>query len=231
MNFVGAGRGEYILESGYKYVGYGGDFGRPRRDFTCLIVLLTLLSLLLLIPLLLWLFRDPGMDCETGFERCQYAWSQPKQTTCCTTMGRCCAKPVVLPAPVDDGEVDPFNCADDWNEWQAGWSCDKKRWCCNIHGKGCPAPPEGDDQAPLASSYDCNGGFANWVKGWSVNKKNWCCTNKNLGCVGTGALNMGQAASQGYGAGAQHGTQGAQVAAITGIVPSYAQAGHYAMGR
>jgi len=222
MNFVGPGQGEYVLESGYKYVGYGGDFGRPRRDFTCCIGLLTLLSLLLLIPLLLWLFR--GMDCDTGFERCQYAWNQQKQTECCSQMGRCCARPVVMPSPVDPGPVDPFNCADDWNEWQAGWSVDKKQWCCNIHGKGCAVNGGGYEPTP-ASSYDCNSGFANWVKGWSIPKKNWCCQQQNKGCVGTGALNMGQAATQGYGAGAQHGTTGAQVAAVTGIVP------HYATGR
>merc|ERR1712027_183811 len=155
-----------------------------------------------------------------GFERCQYAWTPQKKTECCSQMGRCCATPTVLPAPI--GEVDPFNCADDWNEWQAGWSPDKKRWCCNIHGKGCPQGGEGYEPIP-AASYDCNAGFANWVKGWSVPKKNWCCQQQNQGCVGTGALNMGQAASQGYGAGAQHGTQGARVAAITGIVPHYAQ--------
>jgi len=227
MHFAGHGQGEYILESGYKYVGYGGDFGRPRRDFTCCIVLLTLLSLLLLIPLLCWLgIICPGMDCDTGFERCQYAWDQRKQTECCSKMGRCCARPtpVVMPAPVDPGPVDPFNCADDYNEWQAGWSVDKKQWCCNIHGKGCPVNGGGYEPTP-AASYDCNSGFANWVKGWSIPKKNWCCQQQNKGCVGTGALNMGQAATQGYGAGAQHGTSGAQVAAVTGIVP------HYATGR
>merc|ERR1712051_961531 len=100
MSYVGSGQGQYTTETTYKYVGYGGDFGRPRRDFTCCLALLTLLSLLLLIPLLLWLFR--GMDCETGFERCQYAWPQRQQTECCAKMGRCCARPTpdVMPSPV-----------------------------------------------------------------------------------------------------------------------------------
>merc|ERR1711920_50902 len=90
--------------------------------------------------------------------------------------------------------------------------------------QGLPGQRRGYEATP-AASYDCNSGFANWVKGWSINKKNWCCQNQNKGCVGTGALNMGQAATEGYGAGAQHGTSGAQVAAVTGIVP------HYATGR
>merc|ERR1712039_862900 len=55
LAYVGSGQGDYIQETTYKYVGCGGDFARPRRDFTCLITTCCLLSLLLLIPLLLWL--------------------------------------------------------------------------------------------------------------------------------------------------------------------------------
>merc|ERR1711920_522141 len=55
LAYVGSGHGDYIQETTYKYVGCGGDFARPRRDFTCLITTCCLLSLLLLIPLLLWL--------------------------------------------------------------------------------------------------------------------------------------------------------------------------------
>merc|ERR1719493_586821 len=57
LSYVGAGQGEYIQETTYRYVGCGGDFDvvRPRRDFTCLITTCSLLSLVLLIPLLLWL--------------------------------------------------------------------------------------------------------------------------------------------------------------------------------
>merc|ERR1719384_2624537 len=54
LAYVGGGQGDYIQETTYKYVGCGGDFARPRRDFTCLITMCCLLSLLL-IPLLLWL--------------------------------------------------------------------------------------------------------------------------------------------------------------------------------
>merc|ERR1719232_208098 len=55
MSYVGCGQGDYIQETTYKYVGCGGDFARPRRDFTCLITTCCLLSLLFLTPLLLWL--------------------------------------------------------------------------------------------------------------------------------------------------------------------------------
>merc|ERR1719213_1284935 len=66
MSYVGCGQGEYVQETTYKYVGCGGDFDavRPRRDFTCIITSCCLLSLLLLLPLLPWLFSgSAGYDC------------------------------------------------------------------------------------------------------------------------------------------------------------------------
>merc|ERR1712038_2099872 len=75
-------------------------------------------------------------------------------------------------------------------------------------------------EAQPAAEYDCNAGFENWVKGWSIPKKQWCCQKVGKGCVGSGAQTMDQAASQGFGAGAQYGDHGAPVAAITGIVPA-----------
>jgi len=219
MNYVGPGQGGYRLETGYKYVGFGGDHGRPRRDFTCIICLS---SLLLLLPLLLWLLWPRADWCDTGYERCQMVWGVRQQADCCSRRGMCCVMPQVVgveaPPQPPVGPVDPFNCADDYNEWQAGWSVDKKQWCCNIHGKGCPANGEGYEARP-ANSYDCNSGFANWVKGWSIPKKQWCCNTAHKGCVGSGDVYMNEASNMGYGAGAQHGTQGAQVAAITGIIP------------
>merc|ERR1719356_1004383 len=73
MSYVGTGQGEYIQETTYKYIGAGGDFDavRPRRDFTCIITSCGLLSLLLLLPLLLWLLSGLGStslpyDCDAG---------------------------------------------------------------------------------------------------------------------------------------------------------------------
>merc|ERR1719454_1684516 len=71
LQYVGYGQGDYIAETSYRYVGCGGDFARPRRDFTCLITTGCLLLLLLLIPLLLWLLSGTATslpyDCESGF--------------------------------------------------------------------------------------------------------------------------------------------------------------------
>merc|ERR1712117_460252 len=87
LAYVGSGQGDYIQETTYKYVGCGGDFARPRRDFTCLITTCCLLSLLL-IPLLLWLLSDtahgPGIDCDVGFANWETAWSPAQQEWCCS---------------------------------------------------------------------------------------------------------------------------------------------------
>merc|ERR1712157_616650 len=119
--------------------GCGGDFARPRRDFTCLITTCCLLSLLLLIPLLLWLLSGTPTslpyDCEAGFAQWETTWS---------------------PAP----PADPYNCADVFANWQAGWSVPKKEWCCRVHGKGCPN--QGGGCVTSSKPYDCNAGFANW---------------------------------------------------------------------
>lgn len=224
MTYTGPGQGGYIQETGYKYVGYGGDFGvaRPRRDFTCLIASCCLLSL---IPLLLWLLScllttSQLFDCETNFATCQLRWSKRQEEFCCSTVGRCCMEPDRFedptPPPGPVGPVDPFNCADGALNWRSEWSVEKKEWCCKIHDKGCPANGEGWDAVP-AAQYDCNAGFANWVKGWSIPKKVWCCNSAQKGCIGSGAMSEGQAENQGYGAGAQHGNFGAPVAAISGI--------------
>merc|ERR1719458_1009393 len=97
MSYVGPGGGEYVQETTYKYVGYGGDFDtvRPRRDFTCIITSCCLLSLLLLLPLLAWLLSGVGttlpFDCDVGFAQWESVWSTTQQEFCCSTMGRGCA--------------------------------------------------------------------------------------------------------------------------------------------
>merc|ERR1712060_665904 len=86
-----------------------GDHIQVRRDFTCLITTCCLLSLLFLIPLLLWLLSGISTslpyDCESGFAQWQTYWSPAQQEFCCSTMGRGCTTalpettPTVPPTP------------------------------------------------------------------------------------------------------------------------------------
>jgi len=117
LSYVGGGQGEYIQETTYKYVGYGGDFDvmRPRRDFTCIFTSCCLLSLLLLIPLLCWLLSGTSTslpyNCDAGFgATTELPWSQAQKDFCCATVGRGCATvpPTVMPAPVPTVPPTPF---------------------------------------------------------------------------------------------------------------------------
>jgi len=215
MSYVGCGHGDYIQETTYKYVGCGGDFDvvRPRRDFTCIITSCCLLSLLLLIPLLMWLLCPKTPDCNEGMIE---FWPQAKKDYCCMTVGRGCitttrfttvlpettptvaptpfptppptpppSPPPPTPPPAPPGPVDPFNCAVD--AW-VNWAADKKEWCCRKHHicDGTPTAPP----AP-ADPYNCFEGFANWQAGWSVDKKAWCCRVHGKGCGTTGCATVG----------------------------------------
>jgi len=211
MQYVGTGAGEYMAETTYKYVGHGGDFGnvRRRRDFTCLIC--TALSLLLGLLCICWFFW-PMNECAVDADAWQYKWNPAKQARCCALQGIGCSTVQATAAP-DVGPVDPYNCADDESEWQAAWSLGKKQWCCKVHGqskRGC-----GHDADTPATTYACDAGLANFVKGWSEPKKVWCCGHGGKGCPLSGALNPGQANNMGYGAGAQHGRQGAPIAPVS----------------
>merc|ERR1712244_169417 len=92
ISYVGTGQGSYIQETTYKYVGCGGDFDavRPRRDFTCIITTCCLLSLLLLLPLLLWLCSGPTYDCSTGAATYETSWSLAQRQYCCSSTGIGC---------------------------------------------------------------------------------------------------------------------------------------------
>lgn len=168
LSYVGGGQGSYAQETTYKYVGYGGDFDvvRPRRDFTCLITSCGLLSLLLLIPLLMWLLGGSTTslpyDCDAGFANWESLWSREQAAWCCTTTGRGCTRPTTAfpettptapptpfptppptppPTPAPPvGPHDPYNCAVDA---ESSWDEGKKAWCCRVHHRGCPptAPP------------------------------------------------------------------------------------------
>jgi len=204
--YVGCGQGDWVQDTQMRYVGYGGDFGtRPRRNYAA-IICCPLLGLLLLLGALWCLLCWPSdeADCNRHAEDWQFHWSNEKQAYCCRTTGIGC-DPTPNPGPV--GPVDPFNCADDFPSWQSDWSGEKKTWCCKIHQRGC-----GSTADVPANSYDCNSGLANFVKGWSDSKKTWCCFHNGQGCIGD--LSAAEASNQGYGAGAEYGTQGAPIAAV-----------------
>jgi len=203
LSYVGTGQGDYMQETTYRYVGYGGDFTRGRRDFTCIIISGSVLGLLVLIPLLLWLLAGAAeiYDCRAapGFD--PNNWAQEQKDYCCVRIGVGCAttqpvtaaptppptppptmtlpniRPNPAPAP-PPGPVDP-NCAVgqyfEWNQYKKEWCCRNHHICGRVTQPPAPADP-----------YNCADGFANWQAGWSVNKKEWCCRVHGKGCPGSG---------------------------------------------
>merc|ERR1719150_2724037 len=165
LSYVGTGQGEYIQETNYKYVGFGGDFDvvRPRRDFTCIITSCCLLSLLLLIPLLMWLLSGTSTsqpwDCTvlgTGQgSNMEYdaMWPQAQKDYCCQMVGRGCATtalpettPQVPPTPFPTPPptpprpppppAAPAGPVDPYNcavGQYFSWDGAKQQWCCRIH--------------------------------------------------------------------------------------------------
>jgi len=209
MSYAGNGCGEYVQETTYRYVGYGGDFDQTRpRDFTCIITSCGLLALLLLIPLLLWLLmpdtstREP-FDCTT-----REVWSPAKQSYCCANYGVGCPTtqrltnpPTIPPTPPTTRPTFPptlpptgpptvptqpptHGPVDPYNcavDPETTWTPDKKAWCCRIHHLGCPTMMP-TVAPPAPDPYNCEDGFANWQAGWSVGKKAWCCAHHGKGC-------------------------------------------------
>jgi hypothetical protein len=201
LEYVGGGRGEYIMEPQLKYVGYGGDIGvRRRRDCSCILIPSGLLCCLLLTSLLLWALWPTSEECLVDKEEFAYKWSPVKIQQCCRRGFVPCPKeeviiePSTTPLPYE-GPVDPFNCADGFLNWKSEWSIAKKQYCCTHHRQGCGA----DAEVP-AAQYDCSSALANWVKAWSEGKKTWCCARGTKSCPNDAAF-----AGAGYGAGTHHG--------------------------
>jgi len=213
LTYVGYGQGEYMQETTYRYVGYGGDFTRGRRDFTCIITSGCLVALLVLIPLLLWLLAGPATSepfaCNTG----EYmgTWSEAQKEFCCRTTGLACpteapptqpptppptppptapspARPivpiVVTTASPNLPPADPYNCA---VGVYPSWPGAKQQWCCRNHNI-CSAVTQ---PARPADPYNCADGFANWQAGWSPAKKEWCCRVHGKGCDNGGGCAPG----------------------------------------
>jgi len=212
LTYVGTGQGDYMQETTYRYVGYGGDFARGRRDFTCIITSCCLASLLL-IPLLLYLLAGvpgpapPPYNCNTG----EYmgAWSEAQRDYCCTNAGLGCTTQPVTQAPTPPPTPPPT---------VTQRQILPPRPPVQPIAPVPPAPPAANLPPPdpyncavgiytswlgakqtwccknhhicsavtqpprQADPYNCEDGFSNWQAGWSIGKKKWCCRVHGKGC-------------------------------------------------
>jgi len=191
LSYVGNGRGKYVQETTYKYVGKGagtfdvvgapsiGSAPLPVTNRCCWLGLCGLLSLLLLGSLLWWILAATGWlkgggsgeyDCQAGVSNWRLGWSDQKKAWCCNTKQIGCISPTTSL---------PYDCSAGFDNWSHGWSIGKKVWCCMNARRGCPTAP------PTSLPFDCNIAFNNWVAAWSEPKKQWCCVHARRGCPTT----------------------------------------------
>merc|ERR1719476_171284 len=178
LAYVGTGQGDYIQETTYRYVGCGGDFARPRRDFTCIIITGSVLGLLLLIPLLLWLMAGAAeiYDCRAAPGFNPDLWGSAQKDYCCRTAGVGCATTRPVTAPPTPPPTPPPTVTNP-----------------NIR----PAPitlpptlrpilPPVRPIAPLppADPYNCAVGT---YPTWQQPKQQWCCDNHHICSAQTSA--------------------------------------------
>jgi len=174
LGYVGGGRGSYVQETTYQYVGAGcGEMELVAAPKTNYCIWIAGSSVLLLLPLLLWLLFGSSTatttpepyDCNAGLSNFQMGWSVSKKTYCCSLYSKGCAPAMAAPAPAPVPLPVPVPVP-------------------------APAPAPAPVPAPVVTTsscpYDCNAGYdewpQQWVKGWGGAKKLYCCQTVQKGC-------------------------------------------------
>lgn len=171
LGYVGGGRGSYMQETTYKYVGAGaGELEyitpTPKANY-CLCIASVSVLLLVVLPLILWLaFGGSAVmttspepyDCNAGLSNAEVGWSISKKTYCCSKYAKGCpttAAPMPITAaptfaPVIVTTSAGYDCAAGFSNYENGWSVGKKVFCCLQENKGCstPAPTSPSTTAP-----------------------------------------------------------------------------------
>lgn len=172
MTYMGAGQGDYIIETTYRWVGKGkGEFGpgaeleeEPKSQPMNWKQLCGFGSIVALLGIIAWVLISgtaaPG-------------------STALSTAAPSLAAPASVGAAASK-QTSPSN-----NRAAHGG-----RMASHVapHTPSAPALRAGashGDAAPL--HFDCEAGFKERLKEWSQEKQTWCCTEQNTGCpeVGT----------------------------------------------
>merc|ERR1719210_1781531 len=109
VEFVGAGQGNYVKETIYKYVGRGGDFNvvghRGRLGCICSYICCSIL-LVALALLFFWPFPKTTtlmFDCDAEYLQWRIKWSHVKKAYCCDFTNKGCSSnsnfPIVQTTP------------------------------------------------------------------------------------------------------------------------------------
>jgi len=179
MGYVGLGQGEYIQETTYRYVGCGGDYDnvRPRRDFTCLITTCCLLSLLLVIPLLCWLFQGTPTtlpyNCNVNVGvNVEVLWSDAQKQFCCATANIGCPTTQPATAPPTLPPTPPLTMPPTPPPTLPPPTLPPTVPPPVTQPPFVPPPPQGP-----VDPFNCAVGE---YHGWFQAKQTWCCTNHHI---------------------------------------------------
>lgn len=157
MTFAGNGKGEYIQETTYRFVGDGvGEYGVEPASFCAQWGTFIGLSVVMMVLLALVLasFGIPAeassdgipFDCEVDYANWDEKWSVDQQRWCCHQLSRACesgerpsareAASSLLPLAA----VQPYDCHPE-PDWNSTWTKGQKAWCCKHNGLGCQPLP------------------------------------------------------------------------------------------
>jgi len=199
MYFVGDGRGDYIQETTYKYVGNGaGQFdmaGGPRRR-SCLVhcavasfgffvaVVLMLVILACLPDSLKSLFEDDSgkggdgtHNCFAGYATWQDTWSQDKKVWCCNHMQVACE-------PQAGAQRSAAAAANAAPATGTGASVAPAQPAAPA-SSAVPATMAPAQAANLPRDFTCNAADA---PSWEQEKRAYCCTHFSVGCTSAVAV-------------------------------------------
>jgi len=165
MTHVGSGKGKWIAETTYVYVGEGkGDLefednlpgGGQAMELSCyernkciaqsLCIICSALGFLALYIFLMHSFAATGGE-------------------------------VGPHSHLQRSHAKMYDCSADFADRARSWSREKRHWCCKAEQLGCAAAA-----APVSDHFDCLAGYDNWAEEWSHDKSVWCCRFAGRAC-------------------------------------------------
>jgi len=164
MEFVGGGRGAYVVKTTYRYVGVGAGEYKEVEDRVTLFPAWACAGLVMSgVALLLLALSFIAMPLALA----------PTTTAAPTTI----TTTIELPTTTTKA---PYDCSGE--TWKRDfWTIAQKDYCCKAAGLGCQNSVVHEELQHAA--FDCNKDFQTWEASWAPDRKEWCCKNQHRGCT------------------------------------------------
>eukprot|EP00405_Crypthecodinium_cohnii_P017465 CAMPEP_0206454914 /NCGR_PEP_ID=MMETSP0324_2-20121206/21428_1 /ASSEMBLY_ACC=CAM_ASM_000836 /TAXON_ID=2866 /ORGANISM="Crypthecodinium cohnii, Strain Seligo" /LENGTH=550 /DNA_ID=CAMNT_0053925493 /DNA_START=157 /DNA_END=1809 /DNA_ORIENTATION=+ len=169
MGYAGAGHGNYVKETVYRFVGDGhGEYQIVKLEKE---------------GRLKWMIAIGCALILVGFLVIAAAWWFFVFTTTTTSTSTSMGVPLlhhVEAVPLFDCDLDGRESLD-----IEFWSQGRRDFCCSTAKVGCPTSTSTLTSTSTSTTtlpFDCSAGLKNWEMGWSEPKKNYCCKHEKKGC-------------------------------------------------